>query len=325
MSGTPGRPRRGPPLASLPMAAERTTAQADAGTAARRAPASARGDDPGVTSGSVTGAYELHYHRAGPPDAPPLVLLHGSGPGVSGMSNFAGNLPVLARTFRTYVPDMPAFGRSPGPDRWKARYPVVAAEALRFFLDELGIERAHLLGNSMGGNVAAEFALAHPDRADRLVLMGPGGLAVNTFGPEQSEGTKRLFAFLAEPSREAMRAWVETMVADPALITDALLDERMAMATAPGAVERALSVFGTFTDPRFADDAPLWARASRLTHRTLVTWGRDDRMLPYEGALFPFRQLPDAELHVFARCGHWAQVERKAEFERVVVEFLTRP
>ncbi|MDJ1135517.1 alpha/beta fold hydrolase [Streptomyces iconiensis] len=288
------------------------------------------------TSRTLTGEYELHYHQAGPSagaaasgapgdDAPVLVLLHGSGPGVSGWSNFAGNLPVFAAHFRTYVLDMPAFGRSPQPSAWTDLYPRVAADALRFFLDELGIVQAHLLGNSMGGNAAAEFALAHPERAGRLVLMGPGGLAVNTFGPQVSEGTRRLFAFLAEPSRDAMRAWVETMVADPALITDALLDARTEAATAPGACERAASVFATFSDPRFADEAPLWARADRLTHRTLLTWGREDRMLPYEGALFPFSRLPDAELHVFARCGHWAQVERKEEFERVVLEFLRRP
>ncbi|EPD94283.1 alpha/beta fold hydrolase [Streptomyces albus] len=283
------------------------------------------------TSRTLTaGGYALHYHEAVPPGPeagtrPVLVLLHGSGPGVSGWSNFAGNLPVFAARYRTYVLDMPAFGRSAQPDRWTDLYPRVAADALRCFLDALGIERAHLLGNSMGGNVAAEFALAHPGRAGRLVLMGPGGLAVNTFGPEVSEGSKRLFAFLAAPSREAMRAWVETMVFDPALITDALLDARMAAASEPGAVERAASVFATFGDPRFAAVPPLWARAEGLTHRTLLTWGRDDRMLPYEGALFPFRRLPDAELHVFARCGHWAQVERKEEFERVVLEFLGRP
>jgi 4,5:9,10-diseco-3-hydroxy-5,9,17-trioxoandrosta-1(10),2-diene-4-oate hydrolase len=68
----------------------------------------------------------------------------------------------------------------------------------------------------------------------------------------------------------------------------------------------------------------MWARLKAIKARTLITWGRDDRMLPVEGALMGFRQLPNAELHIFSKCGHWAQVERKDEFERLVIEFLTR-
>jgi 4,5:9,10-diseco-3-hydroxy-5,9,17-trioxoandrosta-1(10),2-diene-4-oate hydrolase len=72
------------------------------------------------------------------------------------------------------------------------------------------------------------------------------------------------------------------------------------------------------------EPVPLWARLKGVKAPTLITWGRDDRMLPVEGALFGFRQLPNAELHIFSKCGHWAQVERKDEFERLVIEFLTR-
>jgi 4,5:9,10-diseco-3-hydroxy-5,9,17-trioxoandrosta-1(10),2-diene-4-oate hydrolase len=272
------------------------------------------------TSHRAGGRYELHYHEAG--EGSPLVLLHGSGPGVSAWSNFRGNLPVLARTFRTVMPDMPGFGLSPLPTLDRA-YPRIAADAVCELLDELGIDRAAVLGNSMGGYVAAELALAHPDRVDRLVLMGPGGLAANVLGPDPSEGARRLFDFMMKPSRDAMEAWVDTMVANKAVVDDQLLDERMANATRPGAMESAGAIFGSLAS--FPEEVPLWARASKITTPTLITWGRDDRMLPFEGALFAFRQLPNAELHVFSGCGHWAQVERKDEFERIVAEFLTRP
>lgn len=273
------------------------------------------------TSRTVAGEYDLHYHEAG--SGPVLLLLHGSGPGVSGWSNFAGNFPVFAQQYRTIILDLPGFGRSHALE-WNDVYPRVAADSIRFFLDELGIDRVDIIGNSMGGNVATEFALAHPDRVRRMVLMGPGGLAVNSFAPSASEGSRRLFEFLANPTRDGMVAWVDTMVGNPAVVSDELIDQRMENALQPGAIARTLAIFQTFSDPRFADRPQLWARAAQVKHETLLIWGRDDRMLPYEGALFPFRQMPNAELHVFAKCGHWAQIERKADFERLALEFLGR-
>lgn len=274
------------------------------------------------TSRQVTGEYDLHYHDAG--NGPPILLLHGSGPGVSAWSNFSGNIPVFAQNFRTLCPDMPGFGTSPAVV-WRDVYSRVAADAVRWFLDEMQIPAIDIVGNSMGGNVAAEFALAHPDRVRRLVLMGPGGLAVNTLSPAVSEGARRLFEFLADPIRSRMAAWVDTMVSDPTLVTEALLDERMTNALRPSAIQNAAAIFATFDDPDLNVLPPLWVRAKDLHSPTLIVWGRDDRMLPFEGGLFPFRQLPDAELHVFSRCGHWAQIERKEEFERLVVEFVSRP
>jgi 4,5:9,10-diseco-3-hydroxy-5,9,17-trioxoandrosta-1(10),2-diene-4-oate hydrolase len=272
-----------------------------------------------ATSRWLEGEHRLHYHEAGA--GPSLVLLHGSGPGVSGWSNFRGNLGVFARHFRTVVPDLPGFGRSDRPPLDRA-YPRVAAEHLLRLLDALEMDRAHLLGNSMGGYVALEFALAHPDRVERIVGMGPGGLAANILGPEQSEGARRLGEFMAAPSREAMERWVDTMVANKKVVDDALIDERLANALAPGAIESAIAIFLSLA--QHPEPVPLWARVKDIKAPTLITWGRDDRMLPVEGALFGFRQMPNAELHIFSRCGHWAQVERKDEFERVVIEFLTR-
>jgi 4,5:9,10-diseco-3-hydroxy-5,9,17-trioxoandrosta-1(10),2-diene-4-oate hydrolase len=261
----------------------------------------------------------IHYHEAG--TGAPLVLLHGSGPGVSGWSNFRGNFPVLAEQFRTVIMDMPGFGLSERPEFDKA-YPKVAADSLLRLLDALDIERAHLLGNSMGGYVALEFALAHPERTDRLVLMGPGGLAASSFGPDPSEGARRLFDFMKAPSKAGMEAWVDTMVANKAVIDEQLIDERMANAERPGAMASAMAIFASLG--KFPDEVPMFAKVHKITAPTLVTWGRDDRMLPYEQSVFGYRRMPNAELHVFSGCGHWAQVERKADFERVAIEFLTR-
>jgi 4,5:9,10-diseco-3-hydroxy-5,9,17-trioxoandrosta-1(10),2-diene-4-oate hydrolase len=266
-----------------------------------------------------TAGYRLHYHEAG--DGEPVVFLHGSGPGVSAWSNFRGNLPVFAQHFRTILLDMPGFGQSAMPTLDRL-YPQIAAEATKELLDTLGIDKASLLGNSMGGYAAAEFALAYPDRLGRLVLMGPAGLAVNVFNPTESEGGHRLSDFLAAPTRANMVAWVETMVADMAVVDESLIEERLNNALAPGACEDTIAIFETFA--KYPTDFPPWTRAHKIENETLITWGRDDNMLPVEGAFLAFSQMDNAELHIFSRCGHWAQVERKAAFERLVIDFLSR-
>jgi 4,5:9,10-diseco-3-hydroxy-5,9,17-trioxoandrosta-1(10),2-diene-4-oate hydrolase len=272
-----------------------------------------------ATSKYLEGEHRLHYHEAG--TGSNLVLLHGSGPGVSGWSNFRGNFPVFAEKFRTVIPDMPGFGKSDRPPFDRA-YPRVAADHIVGLLDALAIDKTHLLGNSMGGYVALELALAYPDRVDRIVGMGPGGLAANILGPEQSEGARRLGEFMMAPSKEAMEKWVDTMVANKAVVDDQLIEERLANALAPGALESAMAIFMSLG--QHPEPVPLFARVKNIKAPTLITWGRDDRMLPVEGSLFGFRQMPNAELHLFSKCGHWAQVERKSDFERLVIDFLTR-
>lgn len=262
------------------------------------------------------------YHEVG--EGEPVILLHGSGPGVSAWSNFRYNLPVFAEQFRTIAPDMPGFGGTDLPELDEV-YPKAAARWILRLLDQLGIESAGFVGNSMGGAVAAELAALAPERVKRLALMGSGGLSVGLFDAEPSEGFKRLFEFLEDPSRERMTAWVRTMVFDQSRVTEELIDERMANATAEGVLGKMKAIFGSMFDPRRqAGYTPLWTQVKSFKTPTLLLWGRDDRMLPYDQAHFAVRHLPEVELHTFAHCGHWVQVERKSDFERVAIEFLTR-
>ncbi|MCP9620228.1 alpha/beta fold hydrolase [Nocardia otitidiscaviarum] len=270
---------------------------------------------------SVDGV-ELRYHEAG--SGAPLVLLHGSGPGVSGWANFGANLEVLSRHFRCLVLDQPGFGASGRPEVYERNYLRIASDAVIALLDELGIEKASLLGNSMGGGVATLTALEHPGRVDKLVLMAPGGVGVNILGPEPSEGINRLLAFNADPTAERALDWLRTMVFDPAVLTEDLIATRTAAATDPAQTKALADAYATFYNPRMAEPLPLWARLKGVPHQVLMLWGRDDRVTPVEGALFPARQLPNADLRIFSRCGHWVQVERKDAFERAVIDFLTR-
>jgi 4,5:9,10-diseco-3-hydroxy-5,9,17-trioxoandrosta-1(10),2-diene-4-oate hydrolase len=280
-------------------------------------------DFPSTSRSAQLGGTRLHYHDAGPGEAAVTVLLHGGGPGASAWSNFGPNIPVFAGRFRTLAVDLPGFGRSTsGPIT--QHYFGHCADALAGLLDQLGIARVHLLGNSFGGGAAVRFALRYPDRAGRLVLMGPGGLNLNVFAPDPTEGVKRLMAFTAPPgpSREKLAAFLRTLVHDPRRITDALVDERYAAATDPAVLATMKAMGASFTDPATFEDGLLWREAHRLRHEVLLVWGREDRVNPLDGALVALKQIRRARLHVFGECGHWAQLEKFDEFNRLAIDFL---
>ena len=274
------------------------------------------------------GGMRLHYHEAGPSEGAsraPVVMLHGGGPGASAWSNFAGNLPVFAGQFRTLLVDQPGFGRSAKPPV-AGNYFTFSADALAGLLDEMGIDRVHLIGNSLGGGTAVRFALNYPERAGRLVLMGPGGLSLNVFAPDPTEGVKRLMEFSAPPgpSKEKLAAFLRTLVFDQRLITDELVEERFAAATDPEALAAMASLGASFFDPATAEDGLLWRDAHRLRNRVLLIWGREDRVNPLDGALVALKLIRRAQLHVFGGCGHWAQLEKFDEFNNLVLSFLER-
>ena len=271
------------------------------------------------------GDIRLHYHEAG--GGEPLVLLHGGGPGASAWSNFKQNLEPLARTFRVLMVDQPGYGRSDKPfvrgGMWE-----FYARAVRDLLDELGLERVHLVGNSLGGGTVLKFALDYPDRAGRLVLMGPAGGTLPLTSPSPSEGLKVLFSFYAPPgpSRERMQAIINTMMFDPSGVGPELLEERYQAALDPEAQEMARRVFEAVQSGEPAMQAEeLWRDVHRISHRTLIVWGRDDRVLPLDGALYMLKYMPDARLHVFPNCGHWAQLEHAEEFNLLAEQFLSSP
>jgi 4,5:9,10-diseco-3-hydroxy-5,9,17-trioxoandrosta-1(10),2-diene-4-oate hydrolase len=268
----------------------------------------------------------LHYHEAGPdvpPDGSPVVMLHGGGPGASAWSNFGTNLPVFAGRFRTLMVDQPGFGHSDKPTV-TGNYFTFAADTLAALLDELGIDRVHLVGNSLGGGTAMRFALSFPERADRMVLMAPGGLGLNVFAPDPTEGVRRLMEFAAPPgpSREKMAAFLRTLVFDQRLVTDELVDERYVVASSPESIAAMASLGASFYDPAYAEDGMLWREAHRLRQRVLLIWGREDRVNPLDGALVALKLIRRAQLHVFGGCGHWAQLEKFDEFNRLAIGFL---
>ncbi|MGV9362702.1 4,5:9,10-diseco-3-hydroxy-5,9,17-trioxoandrosta-1(10),2-diene-4-oate hydrolase [Amycolatopsis sp. NPDC003731] len=267
------------------------------------------------------GSLKLHYHEAGAEHAETVILLHGGGPGASAWSNFGRNLPEFAKHYRTIAVDQPGFGRSDKPTE-HPQYFRHSADAVLGLMDALGIERAHFVGNSLGGGAAVRFALNHGKRAGRLVLMGPGGLSVNLFAPDPTEGVKNLGKFGAHPSRERMEAFLRIMVHDQALVTDELIDERFAAANTPESLAAMRAMGKSFAHPETYEEGMLWREAHRLRQRVLLIWGREDRVNPLDGALVALKTIPRAQLHVFGGCGHWAQLEKFDEFNRLALDFL---
>ena len=276
--------------------------------------------------------YPVRYYDSGPradapggtgrSDADTIVLLHGGGPGATAWSNFGRNMPVVAKRFRAVMMDLPGYGQTAARPA-TGHFFTVTADALAGLLDHLGIEKVHLIGNSLGGGSAVRFALRHPDRAGRLVLMGPGGLTLNVLAPDPTEGVKRLIEFAAPPgpSRDKMAAFLRIMVHDQRLITDELIDERYAQASQPAALAAMVAMGASFFGEH-AEDGMLWREAHRVKHEILLIWGREDRVNPLDGALIALKQLRKAQLHVFGNCGHWAQLEKFDEFNELTLRFL---
>jgi 4,5:9,10-diseco-3-hydroxy-5,9,17-trioxoandrosta-1(10),2-diene-4-oate hydrolase len=269
------------------------------------------------------GDVTVHWNEAGSGEEV-LIALHGSGPGVSGWSNFKGNLPDFAGRFRTLLVDQPGFGWSDKPVIEGSTI-TYSARTVKALMDHLGIEKAHLLGNSYGGGVATKMVLDYPEAVAKLVLMGPGGVAHVLFSPDPTEGISVLRDFFAEPTKENLARFVRVMVWDRNLATPELIEERW------NTVNNPETLFGfrqaVMPDPekfkRIREEQELWRHLEKINHQVLMIWGRDDRVVPLDAAFFALRRLRNSRLHIFSRCGHWAQVEKREEFNRLVIDFLT--
>ena len=264
---------------------------------------------------------KLHYHEAG--SGPALIMLHGSGPGVTGWANFRGTIGPFSKHFRTLILDMPGNGGSPD---WDGNPVENAVKAVIALMDELNLERANLLGNSMGGMVAGFVAAAQPDRVIRLATIGGVGSAIFSAAP--SEGINLLVDFTEAPSRERIVHWLRSMVYDQSLVTEELIEERLQQATKPEILAASRKIYdraAIAARMKIPEDGPKpWDVFPKIKCQTLVTWGRDDRVTPLDMALLPMKFIPNCELHVFPNCGHWAMIERKEEFENVVLAFFSR-
>ncbi|HBO1602989.1 TPA: alpha/beta fold hydrolase [Pseudomonas aeruginosa] len=261
---------------------------------------------------------QLHYNDLGE-GRETVVMLHGSGPGASGWANFSRNLePLLAAGYRVILMDCPGWSRS-DPIVCHGSRSELNATALKGLLDVLSLERVHLLGNSMGGHSAVAFALAYPQCVGKLVLMGGGAAGVSPFVPMPTEGIKLLNGVYREPTFENLKKMMSVFVFDPRDLTEELVQVRLDnMLGRRDHLENFVASLDA--NPRqFPDIAQ---RLPDIQARTLIVWGRNDRFVPMDAGLRLLAGIPDSSLHVFNRCGHWAQWEHAESFNRLVLDFL---
>jgi pimeloyl-ACP methyl ester carboxylesterase len=258
----------------------------------------------------------IHYNEAG--SGPAVIMLHGSGPGASGWSNFSRNFDAFVDAgFRTILLDGPGFNKSQAMLISESRG-LVNSKATLGVMNQLKIDKAHLVGNSLGGNAAMCFALDHPQRLDKLILMGPGGLGKSIMVPQPTEGIKLLLGVYRNPSMESLKRMLDVFVFDPSRLTEDLISGRYTSMMRDDGVHLRNFVESLATSP-LVDLTP---QLSRIRAKTLVTWGRDDRFIPIDQALKVIAEISHASLHVFPQCGHWAQWEHADAFNRLVIDFI---
>lgn len=261
--------------------------------------------------------FRIHYNDAG--SGPAVVMLHGGGPGASGWSNFYRNIDAFVEAgYRVLLLDCPGFNKS---DEILSDVPrgLLNARAVKGLLDALGVDKTHLVGNSMGGATSLSFALAFPERLDRLVLMGPGGLGPSLVQPNPQEGIRKMFKLYQQPTYENFEDMLESFVFDPAAITEELRQGRWAN------IQGNLNHLKNFVASMQKVPLSAWdtsARLGEIKASTFVTWGRDDRFVPLDHGLKLINYMQDAQLHIFPRCGHWAQWEHADAFNALVIAFL---
>ena len=244
----------------------------------------------------------------------PVVLIHGSGPGVSAWANWRLVIPSLAKEFRVIAPDMAGFGYTDRPAGFTYSKAAWIKQVIDVF-DALGLEKADLVGNSFGGAIALATAIQHPDRVGRLVLMGSVGLSFPI-----THGLDAVWGYT--PSFETMRALLDIFAYDRSLVNDELAELRYRASIQPGFQESFAAMFPA-PRQRWVDALASPEEAIRaLPHETLVIHGREDKVIPLSVSLELARMIERAQLHVFGQCGHWTQIEHTARFTQLVANFL---
>lgn len=260
----------------------------------------------------VAAGIQTNYHDLG--RGFPVLMIHGSGPGVSAYANWRLAMPVLAQTRRVIAPDMVGFGFSERPPGMNYTMDAWIKQAVGL-LDALDLPQVDLVGNSFGGALSLALAIRHPQRVRRLVLMGAAGV--------NFEITPALDAIWGyTPSFENMRQVMDWFAYDRNLVTDELAKLRYEASIRPGFQE---SYAAMFPAPRQRWVSALASREEdirALPHETLIIHGREDQVLPLSNSIKLSQLILRSQLHVFGRCGHWTQIEHAARFAQLVGNFL---
>ena len=268
--------------------------------------------NPEIGKSIQCGAIQTNYHDVG--QGEPILLLHGSGPGVSAWANWRLSIQALQQDYRLLAPDFAGFGYSLFPEDMPFNRDTWLKQIVDF-LDALGLEQVNVIGNSFGGSMALALAIYHPERVKKLILMGSVGVPF-----ELTAGLDAVWGYT--PSFENMQAIMKVFAYNQNLIGDDLVQMRYLASTKEdtrAAYER------MFPAPR-----QQWVNAMshpeekvRQIHQpTLMIHGRDDQVIPLATSLTLLNWIENSQLHIFSQCGHWTQIEHAKTFTQLVAHFL---
>jgi 4,5:9,10-diseco-3-hydroxy-5,9,17-trioxoandrosta-1(10),2-diene-4-oate hydrolase len=242
-----------------------------------------------------------------------VVFVHGSGPGASGWSNFQANVQQFADAgHRVVVFDLPGYGDTDKPT--DAIYSLdYFVDHLRDLLDHLAIDRAILVGNSLGGAISLGLTLAHPARVEKLILMATGGIEEREVYFAMS-GIQAMVAYpMGSPTftREVLGSLLERLVYDNRHVTEQLISQRWHILQKQNA-----QVLATMQIPNLTE------RLKEISCPILAFWGREDEFCPVSGALTLQSQCQQIKVITLSHCGHWVMVEHPEMFNRECLEFV---
>lgn len=258
---------------------------------------------------------QTHYHETGEGEA--VLLIHGSGPGVTAWANWRLIIPRLSEKFKVYAPDIVGFGYTERSDN--IEYGVETwTNHLINFIEAVGESRVHIIGNSLGGALALHIAHKRPDLVGKMVLMGAAGLPFTlTYGLDKVWGY--------EPSVENMKKLLEIFAYNQEFATDELAQLRYEASIQPGLQEAFSEMFAEPRQEKLNELALTEEQIKDIEHQVLMIHGREDIVVPYKETSLKFLELlPNSELHIFSKCGHWTQIEKKDEFTHLCESFLGR-
>lgn len=269
--------------------------------------------NPEIGSSLLTEGYATNYHDVGRGDA--VLLLHGSGAGVSAWANWRGLIPVLGEHYRVLAPDLVGFGYTDTPADFQFDFMQSWVRQINALLDGLNVEKVHVIGNSFGGALALWLAHEQPERFDRLVLMGPGGWPTKV-----NDNLRALWSY--KPSVENMRKLMTIMAYNTDLVTDDLAQLRYEATLREGSQANFERIF---TPPlqRWLDRQALTIGALQdIKNEVLIIHGRDDQVVDPMSSWHLHQHLENSQLHLIGRCGHWTQIEHGSRFQALVKQFL---
>ncbi len=269
--------------------------------------------NPEIVNSIETGGYKTNYHDLGEGEV--ILFIHGSGPGVSAYANWRLSMPVLAENFRVIAPDMAGFGYTDRVEGTTYGMDVWTKQAIDL-MDALEIEKFSIVGNSFGGALALALSIKHPDRVNKVVLMGAMGVDFElTAGLDQAWGYT--------PSLENMRSLLDTFAYSRVLVTDELAKMRYEASIRPGFQESFGSMFPAPRQSSVSAMASDEKDIANIDKEVLIIHGRDDKVIPFDNSIRLHKLITKSQLHAFGECGHWSQIEHSERFNKLLIDFFS--